>query len=400
MDNLQNYQSIDLHKANILVTGGCGFIGCNFIRYIFKHKSNFKGRIINVDKLTYAGSIENIIDIEKEYGSNYNSYKNSITSKATNNSSSNITCYSENSHRPRYKFYKEDICNFEKMIDIIENESIDIIVHFAAESHVDRSIYGPADFIETNIVGTFKLLEAVRKVLETSKNKLIRFHHISTDEVFGSIQKGYFTENTPYDPHSPYSASKASSDHLVKAYFHTYGIPVTISNCSNNYGPFQFPEKLIPLSIMNMIEGKAIPIYGDGKYVRDWLYVEDHCEAIWQILEKGKIGETYNIGGNNEIENIELIKKLCKIMAKYTRKSISELENLIVFVKDRPGHDRRYAIDTSKIKTNLGWQPKITNLEDGLEITVKWYLNNLDWIQKIKSRIFKNWIEKNYGNRI
>lgn len=322
----------------LLVTGGAGFIGSNFILYWLNKYPEDK--IINLDKLTYAGNLENLKSVEKN---------------------------------PNYQFSHGDICNSQLVNSLIVNNKIDTIVHFAAESHVDRSILDPAPFIKTNIEGTYLLLEAALK------NKVKRFHHISTDEVFGSLpldSKEKFNENTGYDPRSPYSASKAAADHLVRAYSVTYNLPVTISNCSNNFGPYQFPEKLIPLAITNIIEGKKVPVYGDGLYVRDWLFVENHCEAIDLILQKGEIGETYFIGGLNEdMSNLEIIKKILKQMDKD--------ETLIEFVRDRPGHDRRYAINWTKINNKLGWKPR-HDFTQALELTVKWYLENQDWWKKIK----------------
>ncbi|MBR2887328.1 MAG: dTDP-glucose 4,6-dehydratase, partial [Bacteroidales bacterium] len=311
----------------IMVTGGAGFIGSNFIRYVFE-KTDFQGKIINVDKLTYAGNPENLSDIAAKFSGN------------------------------RYFFEQTDICDKEGIANIFKKYDIDTVVHFAAESHVDRSILGPKDFIETNIVGTFNLLENARNYWGDRKD--VRFHHISTDEVYGSLgETGYFYETTPYDPRSPYSASKASSDHLVEAYKHTYGLPVTKSNCSNNYGPYHFPEKLIPLLILNILAEKSLPVYGDGLNVRDWLYVEDHCSAIYTILTKGKVGETYNIGGENERTNIEIVNTVCEIMAEKHGKDKDYYKKLITFVKDRPGHDRRYAINCDKIKSQLGWKQSV-----------------------------------------
>ena len=322
----------------LLITGGAGFIGSNFILYWLKKYQQDK--IANLDKLTYAGNLENLKSVEKN---------------------------------PNYSFVKGDICNLQLVNSLINNNKIDTIVHFAAESHVDRSINDPAPFIKTNIEGTYILLEAALK------NKIKRFHHISTDEVFGALllnTQEKFNDKTAYNPRSPYSASKAASDHLVRAYYTTYNLPITISNCSNNFGPYQFPEKLIALAITNLIEGKKVPVYGDGLYVRDWLYVEDHCRAIDLILQKGKIGETYLIGGLTEdISNIDLIKKIIRIMGK--------TEQEIEYVKDRPGHDRRYAIDWSKINRELGWQPKY-NFDEALKKTVDWYKNNQEWWKKIK----------------
>ncbi|NNL41911.1 MAG: dTDP-glucose 4,6-dehydratase, partial [Desulfobacterales bacterium] len=300
---------------NLLVTGGCGFIGTNFIRYLFLD-ANFSGRIVNVDKLTYAGNLENLRGIEKKISE-------------------------------RYIFIKDDICDSNAMTDVFKKYEIDTICHFAAESHVDRSIVKPDTFIETNIKGTFNLLEQAR----LCKDRLVLFHHVSTDEVFGSLGKdGYFTEETPYDPSSPYSASKAASDHLVRAYSRTYGLPVTISNCSNNYGPYQFPEKLIPLMLLNALDGKSLPVYGDGKNVRDWLYVKDHCKAVWTIMNKGKRGLTYNIGGNCEMANIDVVNQLCDMLDGMIPDGTGKpRRDLIRFVKDRPGHDLRYAMNFSRL---------------------------------------------------
>ncbi|MEK7597509.1 MAG: dTDP-glucose 4,6-dehydratase [Patescibacteria group bacterium] len=323
----------------LLVTGGAGFIGSNFILYWLK--KYLQDKIVNLDKLTYAGNLENLKTVEKN---------------------------------PNYVFSHGDICDVQFVNSLIRNYQIEIIIHFAAESHVDRSIMDPAPFIKTNIEGTYVLLEAALK------NKVKKFHHISTDEVFGALElnsKEKFNDLTSYNPHSPYSASKAASDHLVRAYYTTYNLPITISNCSNNFGPYQFPEKLIPLAITNIIENKKVPVYGDGLYVRDWLYVEDHCKAIDLILQKGKIGETYLVGGLTEdIPNIEIIKRILKIMGKD--------EDQIEFVKDRPGHDRRYAIDWSKINKKLGWKPE-HGFDEYLEQTIDWYKNNQDWWRRIKN---------------
>ncbi|MBI4973942.1 dTDP-glucose 4,6-dehydratase [Candidatus Roizmanbacteria bacterium] len=320
----------------LLVTGGAGFIGSNFIlNWLKKYPQD---SILNLDKLTYAGNLENLKEVEKN---------------------------------PNYEFVQGDICNPQLVNSLTRNS--DIIVHFAAETHVDRSIQDPAPFIKTNIEGTYVLLEAARK----NGNK--RFHHISTDEVFGALElksNAKFSETTPYDPHSPYSASKASSDHLVRAYHDTFELPITISNCANNYGPYQFPEKLFGLSITNILEGKKVPVYGDGLYVRDWLYVLDHCEAIDLIIQKGKIGETYLIGGlTQDISNIEIVKKIVKFMGK--------TEQDIEYVKDRPGHDRRYAIDWTKINKELGWSPK-HSFDEALQDTIKWYKENESWWRKLK----------------
>ena len=364
---MENTNRDHYNNYNILITGGCGFIGSNFIHYLLQD-SNFKGNIINVDKLTYAGNPENLIDIEKEH------------------------------LNERYYFRKVDICNTLELEEVLTEFKPQLVVHFAAESHVDRSIYEPAGFIQTNIIGTFNLLELSKKFNATVE-KNIHFHHVSTDEVFGSLgADGFFRETSPYDPRSPYSASKASSDHLVRSYFHTYNLPITISNCSNNYGPYQFPEKLIPLMISNMLEQKPLPIYGDGKNVRDWLFVEDHCAGIWKIILKGKIGETYNIGGDNELTNLDLINILCEKMASIKNKEESYYKELITFVKDRPGHDRRYAINCSKIKEQLDWKQNVT-FEEGIERTILWYLENTKWIDNIKSGEYHNWLKKNYAKR-
>jgi dTDP-glucose 4,6-dehydratase len=282
--------------------------------------------------------------------------------------------------------------------DIFKRYSPDAVVHFAAESHVDRSIHGPKDFINTNVNGTFNLIEAARKLWQ-NRFENTRFHHISTDEVYGSLgDTGYFYETTPYDPRSPYSASKAASDHLVMSYYHTYGLNVMITNCSNNYGPYQFPEKLIPLMILNMLDEKPLPVYGDGKNIRDWLYVEDHCSGIWAVLNRGKTGEKYNIGGENEWHNIDLVNKLCEIVAEKLGKPKDYFKRLITFVQDRPGHDRRYAINCDKIKNELGWQQSVS-FEEGLNITVEWYLNNKKWVQNIKTGKYLEWLEINYKKR-
>ncbi len=335
----------------ILVTGGAGFIGANFILYWLKQHP--KDEVINFDKLTYAGNLDNLKEIEN------------------------------NSH---YHFVKGDICDGQAVGKVMAG--IETVVHFAAESHVDRSILGPAVFVQSNVVGTQVLLE---NALEA---KVKRFHHISTDEVFGSLKledKSKFSERTLYNPRSPYAATKAGSDHLVMAYYHTYGLPITISNCSNNFGPYQFPEKLIPLAITNILEGKKVPVYGDGLYVRDWLYVEDHCRAIDLCLEKGKVGETYCVGGLTEdINNLTVIKKILKILGKG--------EGLMEFVKDRPGHDRRYAMDWTKIKNELGWQPKY-GFDEWLEKTVDWYETHEDWWQRVKSGEYQEYYQQQYGKR-
>ncbi len=346
---------------NMLVTGGCGFIGANFIHYLLE-ESDFEGRVINVDKLTYAGNSDNLSGIEERF-------------------------------LGRYVFIKADICDREKMEEIFDDYGIDSVCHFAAESHVDRSIVRPDAFIQTNVIGTFNLLEIVRD----RKDHMKLFHHISTDEVFGSLgTDGYFTEETPYRPNSPYSASKAGSDHLVRAYYKTYGIPVTISNCSNNYGPYQFPEKLIPLMILNAIEEKPLPVYGDGRHIRDWLYVRDHCVAIWTIMKAGRIGQTYNIGGHNEMQNIVVVEMICDILDELRPMERGSYSDLISFVKDRPGHDRRYAIDASKIRDELGWMPE-ESFETGIRKTVRWYLDNQEWVRRVKSGEYLAWIKEHYG---
>lgn len=348
---------------NILVTGGCGFIGGNFIRHLLS-RSDFSGHIVNVDKLTYAGNPLSLRDIAA-------------------------------THPNRYRFVHADICDGARMNKLFVDEAIDTVIHFAAESHVDRSIHGPAEFIQTNIVGTFTLLEVARTAWRDRSDGL--FHHVSTDEVYGSLgSTGQFHETTAYDPHSPYSASKASSDHLVNAYHHTYGLPATISNCSNNFGPYQFPEKLIPLMILNLVEGEPLPVYGDGKNVRDWLFVPDHCAAIWEIVTRGRVGETYNIGGDNEWMNIDIVHLLCDIMAETTGKKREEYTRLIAFVTDRPGHDRRYAINCDKIKSELGWRPT-PDFPELLRRTVQWYLANSMWIESVRTGEYRRWIETNYS---
>ena len=338
----------------LLVTGGAGFIGSNFILYwLKKYPKDF---VLNLDKLTYAGNLENLRSVE---GS------------------------------PNYEFVKGDICDGKLVLSLLKEYKIDTIVHFAAESHVDRSILEPAPFVKTNVEGTVILLESALKA------KVKRFHHISTDEVFGELSlnsEDKFSENTCYSPRSPYSASKAASDHFVRAFYTTYGLPITISNCSNNFGPYQFPEKLIPLAITNILEGKKVPIYGDGLYVRDWLYVKDHCRAIDLILHKGKVGETYLVGGLTEdIPNIEVVRKILRIMGKG-----EEWENWVEFVKDRPGHDRRYAIDWSKINRELGWKPKYS-FDTALKLTVDWYVKNEVWWRRVKSGEYREYYERQYG---
>ncbi|MFC1813365.1 dTDP-glucose 4,6-dehydratase [Thermodesulfobacteriota bacterium] len=346
---------------NILVTGGCGFIGSNFIRYLLS-ESDFTGQIINVDSLTYAGNPENLSGIGEQYPG-------------------------------RYRFIKVNICDPEATAEIFEKYQIDTVCHFAAESHVDRSIVEPDAFVRTNIIGTFNLLEMARLY----QDQLSLFHHISTDEVYGSLgEEGHFTEETPYRPSSPYSASKAASDHLVNAYGKTYGIPITISNCSNNYGPYQFPEKLIPLMILNALEGKPLPVYGDGRNVRDWLYVEDHCRAVWTVMKEGRRGETYNVGGRCEMPNIEVVWMICDLLDEIRPDpGLGRRRGLIRFVKDRPGHDLRYAMDFSKLERELGWVPN-ESFETGLIKTINWYLANQNWVERVKSGEYLSWIEQQY----
>jgi dTDP-glucose 4,6-dehydratase len=355
---------------NVLVTGGAGFIGSNFIHWLLANEQEVS--VVNLDALTYAGSLLNLKELP-----------------ATE----------------RYHFVHGSITDAGLVNDLFHRYQIDTVVHFAAETHVDRSIDGPAEFIQTNIIGTFTLLEAARQAWLIDKIVPLaqaRFHHVSTDEVFGMLQPGDppFHEGTPYSPNSPYAASKASSDHLVRAYHHTYGLPVTISNCTNNYGPRQFPEKLIPLIILNCIQGKPLPVYGDGQQIRDWLYVDDHCRAILEIIQNGKDGETYGIGGNNQPPNLEIIQAICGIVDDYFPESTGTPHaDLITFVKDRPGHDRRYAMDIQKINTKLGWKPS-HSLAEGLRKTVEWYLSNMDWVEEIsQDPAFNEWVEKNYTFR-
>ena len=354
----------------ILVTGGAGFIGSNFIRYVLGKHDNAK--IVNLDLLTYAGSLENLKALPRE----------------------------EN-----YQFVEGDIRDEELVADLLRRHELNAIVHFAAESHVDRSILGPAAFVETNIVGTFRLLEAARKVWLDEMSlggHEVRFHHISTDEVYGTLAPDAppFEENTPYAPNSPYAASKASSDHLVRSYVHTYGLPATLTNCTNNYGPYQFPEKLIPLMILNALAGKDLPIYGDGQQIRDWLYVEDHAEAIWLVLQQGRLGESYCVGGNNQPTNLEIVNSLCDILdelrPKIQGKPYAAQKR---FVQDRPGHDRRYAMKIDKIRAELGWVPK-HDLKEGLTKTVQWYLMEEDWVKSIQKQLdYQAWMDKNYVDR-
>lgn len=355
---------------NVLVTGGAGFIGSNFIHFLLKAEPNVA--IFNLDSLTYAGSLENLKDI---------------------------------SDHPLYTFIQGDICDTEFVEQVLTTNKVDTIVHFAAESHVDRSILGPRQFIETNIMGTFSLLEAARKFWLQDKGlplESVRFHHVSTDEVFGSLSAGEtaWTEETAYSPNSPYAASKASSDHLVRSYGHTYGLPFTLTNCSNNYGPYQFPEKLIPLIILNALEGKPLPVYGDGQQIRDWLHVEDHCDAIHLVLTKGTVGSTYNVGGENQPANLTIVETICEILDELQVDSgHSPHKNLIEYVKDRPGHDRRYDMDTHKISTELGWRPRHT-LKQGLLDTVNWYLTHTDWVAAVREKQeYQGWLDVNYKSR-
>lgn len=338
----------------VLVTGGAGFIGSAVVRYIIK---NTNDEVLNIDKLTYAGNLESLKEVDSD---------------------------------SRYQFNQIDICDTEKLTQAFAEFKPDVVMHLAAESHVDRSIDGPAEFITTNIVGTYTLLEVARKywlALSDSQKQQFRFHHISTDEVYGDLEgtTDLFTETTAYAPSSPYSASKASSDHLVRAWQRTYGLPTIVTNCSNNYGPFHFPEKLIPLVILNALDGKLLPIYGKGDQIRDWLFVEDHARALYKVVTEGVVGETYNIGGHNEKQNIQVVKTICKILDELKPQLNGQsYETLITFVKDRPGHDLRYAIDASKIKKDLGWVPEET-FETGIRKTVEWYLNNLEWCRRVQN---------------
>ena len=350
----------------ILVTGGAGFIGANFLLDWIGAEGE---AVVNLDKLTYAGNLASLAAIAKD---------------------------------PRYTFVRGDIGDAGLLERLFAEHRPRAVVHFAAESHVDRSIHGPAPFIETNVVGTLILLEAARAAwqrLEGEAKAAFRFLHVSTDEVYGSLGESDppFTESTAYAPNSPYSASKAGSDHLARAYHHTYGLPVITTNCSNNYGPFQFPEKLIPLMICNALEGKPLPVYGDGRQVRDWLYVADHCEAIRVVLDRGRTGEVYNVGGNAERRNLEVVHTLCDILDRERPRALGH-RALVRFVGDRPGHDRRYAIDSGKIRGELGWQPR-ESFESGLERTVRWYLGHADWVAQVKSGEYRQWIEKNYAER-
>jgi dTDP-glucose 4,6-dehydratase len=355
---------------NVMVTGGAGFIGSNFIHYLLRTEKNIK--LINFDALTYAGNLNSLADVADD---------------------------------PRYHFVQGNICNDQQVDAVLREHQIDTIGHFAAESHVDRSILGPRQFVETNVMGTFTMLEAARNYWIKDKSiplESVRFHHVSTDEVFGSLKPGEpaWTEDTPYAPNSPYAASKASSDHLVRSYGHTYGLPFTITNCSNNYGPYQFPEKLIPVIILNAMEGKPLPVYGDGQQIRDWLHVEDHCEAIHLVLTKGNTGETYNIGGENQPANLTIVETICDILDEIdSNPAHKPHRDLIQFVTDRPGHDRRYDMDTHKISTKLGWHPR-HNLTQGLLDTVQWYLAHPEWVAAIRhQQEYKGWMDANYKAR-
>jgi len=359
---------------NLLITGGAGFIGSNFVHYMSKAHPSM--RLVVYDKLTYAGNLENLKTLEG---------------------------------KKNYRFVKGDLNDSALLDEIFESEQIDAVVNFAAESHVDRSILGPREFIETNINGTFTLLEAARKHWPRGGSEGKRFVHVSTDEVYGSLgETGYFTETTPYSPNSPYAASKAASDHLVRAYHHTYNLPTVTTNCSNNYGPYQFPEKLIPLMIINALKGKALPVYGDGKNVRDWLFVEDHCRAIDLVLEKGRLGETYNVGGRNEWKNIDIVNLVCEIIDEKTAADAGLREaypfegkrgSLISFVKDRPGHDRRYAIDCAKIESELGWK-QVDMFPTGIRKTIDWYIENRTWWERIISGEYLKYYGLQYDERI
>lgn len=345
----------------ILVTGGCGFIGSNFLNLLVPKFP--VTQFLNVDALTYAGNPFNLVKIQD---------------------------------LPNYQFTKLNLADEGATHQLVQSFHPDIVVHFAAESHVDRSITGPRAFLDSNVIATYNLLEACRKVWgEDVDNKV--FHHVSTDEVYGELgESGKFTETTPYAPSSPYSASKAASDHYVRAWHKTYNLPVKITNCSNNYGPFQFPEKLIPVMILNALAGKPLPVYGNGTNVRDWLHVQDHCEAIWEVITRGQVGETYNIGGESEKTNLEVVQSICEIVADETGKDPDQVKNQITFVKDRPGHDFRYAIDIHKIQSTLNWSPKLS-FESGLAQTVRWYLNNPQWIESVKSGEYLKWVETHYG---
>ncbi|MDD1365393.1 dTDP-glucose 4,6-dehydratase [Acinetobacter baumannii] len=351
----------------ILITGGAGFIGSAVVRHIIQ---NTEDEVLNVDKLTYAGNLESLISVE---------------------------------NNPRYQFSQTDICDRAALDKLFETFQPDAVMHLAAESHVDRSITGPYAFIETNVIGTYQMLEASRAYwlsLNDEKKAAFRFHHISTDEVYGDLEgtTDLFTETTSYSPSSPYSASKASSDHLVRAWNRTYGLPVLVTNCSNNYGPFHFPEKLIPLMILNALQGKSLPVYGNGQQIRDWLFVEDHARALYTVVTQGIVGETYNIGGHNEKANLDVVHAICDLLeelAPHKPEGVAQYKDLITYVKDRPGHDVRYAIDATKIKEELNWVPK-ESFETGLRKTVEWYLNNKEWVEHVQSGEYQSWLNKQY----
>ncbi len=361
------YNVIEGLNVNIIVTGGAGFIGSAVIRHIIQQTSH---RVLNIDKLTYAGNLESLAEV------------------ASNE---------------RYQFSQTDICNRHDLDKLFEAFQPDLVMHLAAESHVDRSISGPYAFLETNIIGTYQLLEASRAYwqnLAQDKKNIFKFHHISTDEVYGDLEGtiDLFTEETSYSPSSPYSASKASSDHLVRAWYRTYGLPVIVTNCSNNYGPYHFPEKLIPLMILNALQGKPLPVYGNGQQIRDWLFVEDHARALYKVVTEGTIGETYNIGGHNEKANLDVVHGICELLeelAPNKPEGVQNYKDLITYVKDRPGHDVRYAIDASKIKRELGWVP-LESFETGLRKTVEWYLSNQEWVYRVQSGEYQSWLEKQY----
>jgi dTDP-glucose 4,6-dehydratase len=351
----------------ILVTGAAGFIGSNFV---LDWAATHQEAVISLDLLTYAGNMANLASLQSN---------------------------------PMHTFVKGDICDAELMAQLLKQHQPRAIVHFAAESHVDRSIHGPGDFVRTNVNGTFTLLEAARAYwqgLQGEAKAAFRFHHVSTDEVYGSLQPGApaFTETHPFEPNSPYSASKAASDHMVRAWHHTYGLPVVTTNCSNNYGPYHFPEKLIPLMIVNALAGKPLPIYGDGQQVRDWLYVKDHCSAIREVLARGRLGETYNVGGWNEKPNLEIVHTVCALLDEMKPNPQGSYKRLITFVTDRPGHDRRYAIDARKLERELGWKPAET-FETGIRKTVQWYLDNQDWVGHVQSGAYREWVDRNYAER-
>ncbi|HEX5686741.1 MAG TPA: dTDP-glucose 4,6-dehydratase [Ideonella sp.] len=354
----------------ILVTGGAGFIGSNFVLDWLENGATGDEPVVNLDALTYAGNLRNLAALQDD---------------------------------PRHIFVRGDICDRALVDQLLAQHRPRAIVHFAAESHVDRSIHGPGEFMRTNVQGTFTLLESARAhwtALPEAERAAFRFHHVSTDEVYGSLKSGApaFTETHPYEPNSPYSASKAASDHLVRAWHHTYGLPVVTTNCSNNYGPFHFPEKLIPLMIVNALAGKPLPVYGDGQQIRDWLYVKDHCSGIRAVLQGGRLGETYNIGGWNEQANIDIVKTICALLDELRPDPAGPYARLITHVTDRPGHDRRYAIDARKIERELGWRPAET-FDSGIRKTVQWYLDHADWVAEVQSGGYREWVEKNYATR-